>query len=226
MKTAQELVAQSNALVKSYVPKWRTISKERSLLHKIISWLPPIIFFRKDYLENFWTTVGFTAAHPIGQESDWDTIPHEGVHGRQALRWTRLFFGFLYLFPQSLLIPLVVILSLLYSPWLWLGMLIAAAPLPAPFRAWWELEAYKVSVMIWEWQWARNTDEIIDNIIKGSFAGPSYYFMMPFTGWVKKELEEARRQAVNWRFVADKDPYLNDVFNLLREGGRLARKYQ
>ena len=171
MKNRQEMFEDANGIIRQHVPKWKVISKGTSKLHKILSWLPPLIFFRTSYLGNFWTTIGFTAGPPAHSQYDWETVWHEGKHGKQAMKWTRALFGFLYLFPQSFLIPLTIILGLFLGSWWWLTLLVAVAPLPAPFRMVWELQAYKISVMIWTWRWGRDTDKYIVHTAKSNFRG-------------------------------------------------------
>lgn len=211
-----------DTLIRKYVPKWRVISKAGSTFYRILCWLPPIVFFRKRFMEDFWTTVGYTTAYPVGGENGWEVRPHEGLHARQALRWTRVLFSVLYLFPQSFLLPLGTFLALFISPWFWALAALGAAPLPAPFRMLWELEAFKLSVMIEEWQWGYDgAVDYIDWIVNTCFAGSTYYYMWPFKGWVRKQLLKAQQEARSWPTKLEKDPYLDGVYKIMLDGGRV-----
>lgn len=225
MKTAVEMCAAMDTMIRRHVPKWKVIDKKKSYLHRALSFIPPIVFFRKAYLNNFWTTIGYTAAHPAGNNNDWDTRPHEGLHALQAKRWTRPFFGFLYLFPQSFFLLIAVVLGVVLGSWWWLSLIVALLPWPAVFRMYWELEAYKISVMVEEWVWpqkAENDDGFINWIVDEAFKGPSYYFMWPFSKNVRKELILARQKARDWTQPEAGNDYLNDVYGVISDGGRLA----
>jgi len=227
MKDNRELSEAMDAIIRKRVPEWKVIAKETSTLHKVISWLPPVVFLRTAYRENFWTTLGYTAAHPIGQEYDWDTRPHEGLHAQQASKWTRPLFGFGYLFPQALFLPIAIFLCFFLSWWMSaLAVAVSVAPWPAPFRMLWELEAYELSVMVWEWQWGQETEDRIEDISSDNFAGVNYWFMWPFTGYIKRRLRHAQRRAEQWKNIKNKDPYINEVYLAIKDGGRLAAKYQ
>jgi hypothetical protein len=230
MKKRAELAADMDAVVRKYVPEWKVISKRRSRIHRFINSF--FGFLKKvsggkvdvDYMGQYWTTLGFTAAYPDGGANDWEVRAHEGKHGRQAKQWTRFLFGYLYLFPQSFLPLVFIILALFFSPWFWLGAVTVLLPLPAPWRAWWELQAYKISVMIETWQWddEKYLNEYINEIVKYQFAGGSYFFMWPlFTGLIKRSLLKAKETARNWENVVDRDPYIDDIYNVVKAGGRL-----
>lgn len=222
MKTDTELAQEIEIYIRTYVPKWKTIDKGDSVFHKTIGIALTIITlgFLK-YMISFWTTIGYTAAHPTGDEDAWRTQGHEGKHGIQALKWTRPVFFFLYLFPQSLLTFVAVALAIIFSPWFWFGLLSMFLPLPAPWRAWWELQAYSISVMLWEWSEGHDTDIMIEYIAKKQFTGPNYLCMWPFKWMIVKRLKAAQKLAQSWEAEKNKDPYINGLYNILKEGGRL-----
>jgi len=227
MKNRAELCNDMDVVIKKYVPKWKVIPKIDSWSHRLIAKLLVclrVISFGRvdiDYMGSFWTTLGYTAAYPEGDQYDWETRGHEGLHGIQARRWTPTLMGYLYLFPQSFLPLVFTALAIVYSPWFYLGILVGLAPLPAPFRAYWELKAYEISVMLWEWQWGKDTDQVIEHMVEDIFAGPTYYFMFPFRNLIRKRLLRAKERAQRWETLEDREPYIDDLYNVVKAGGRL-----
>jgi len=215
MKSDIEMFTEVNKTIKKYVPKWRTGAKKDSRLHKIIGIVADPLLGYNVY---FWTTVGFTASYPAGSSTDWVTLCHEGVHGIQNKKFTRVLFNFLYLCPQILFPICFVLLGAFLSPWYLIGILGAFLPLPAPFRAYAELEAYKLSVMLAVWVINRENyiDDYIDRIAGTFFAGPSYFWMWPFKAHVKKQLHGAKLLAQTWGDgPTGAHPYIKDIQSLV-----------
>lgn len=220
-KVVSEKVDQA---IRSFVPKWKVIDKRDSLFHKLIGIiLSPLI----DYTNDFWTTIGFTAASPPGDVNRWQVRPHEGRHAIQAKKWTRPLFGFLYLFPQSLA-PIFVLLAFLLSPW-WLLGLVCLLPWPAPFRMVFELHAYQLSIMINTWRgYSKDYIEYdIKFLANEIFAGPSYYWMWPDKGYVINKLQYAHLVADNWDVMVGSgahlsaDEYHIAIYDTLKRAGAL-----
>jgi hypothetical protein len=137
------------------------------------------------------------------------------AHVHQYERLPSCLFSIGYLFPQ-VLAPLAL-LSILAWPLsnLWLLnllWLVCAAPLPAPFRAMWEAEAYAVSYLMSFWVLGEElplpalTAEQVDsgmNVSRhhvleralGNFTGWSYYRMWPWrrgvSVWISAHLRAA-----------------------------------
>ena len=207
------LLSDAAAVVKQFVPETTIYPKELSRLHRFIAF---ILFFNKSYLNRYWTTIGYEMAYPSNPV--WHVVFHEGVHVRQAEKYTRIGFGFLYLFPQTLaaLVVLAPILS-----WWWLLALLFLAPLPAPFRMLFELEAYQMSVSIHQWRngstskMKRYIDQIVSN-----FTGPGYWFMWPWKSYIRRKLEEAQDKAFFLRYNIS-DPYEIAVLQFLIDTGEL-----
>ena len=64
--------------------------------------------------------------------------------------------------------------------WIFVGIsLLLLAPLPAPFRSKYELEAYSTSILIYEWIRGTVVDPAVVEKFKTYFKGPGYYYM----GW-------------------------------------------
>ncbi len=204
-----------DATIRKFVPKWKVIAKADSKLHRAIGFvLQPLL----PYMTRFWTTIGFTAAYP-SEDNSWQVRPHEGRHGMQAKRWTRLGFGFLYLFPQTLM-PIFALLAFLFSSTQMFTIFCVLAvgslmPWPAPFRMWFELHAYQLSIMIlaWEGYSKEYVEEQVKYMANELFAGPSYFFMWPGREYIMDKLMHAYEIAAEWdepwtnKFALRTDPY-------------------
>ena len=91
--------------IKKEFPDFKLIQKSQSWLSKVINVFLLVITFgkQKDFMAKYTTTIGNTIYTP----ANWDERPetsrviilrHERVHLRQAKKYTRFFFSFLYLF--------------------------------------------------------------------------------------------------------------------------------
>lgn len=172
---------------------------------KLLRVLRPIVeIFNKRFWAGYITTIGNTIWVPEGWLENGDvksrlqTIAHEVLHIKQSKQYTGPLFKFLYLFPQSL--ALFSLLSFLAIPfglgWLWcLLFLLCLAPLPAPFRYMFELEAYRVKLVFFKHAW-KTTPEMTqwakDGIIK-NLAKSDYYFTWPFSKWIQKDLDKEEK---------------------------------
>lgn len=133
-------------------------------------------------------------------------LAHETVHEYDRMRLGTLPFTFLYLFPQVLaVLGFFSLLAFWDAAWLWcLLFFVFLAPMPAPGRSWLEVRGYKMDMTLLSedgWDPAPSAEEIFED----SFAGASYYFMMPFKDWVIDQLmdfsherEEPYRAILKW----------------------------
>lgn len=131
--------------------------------------------------------------HP---DDTYRTLQHEWVHVRDSdtlmglspswLKYVnRILWYSLYLMPQLLspVFLVVAIMSLIHGI-TWLAgtavvlTLVTAAPIPAPFRAWAELRAYRR-----DREFGRDIDELVRK-----FTSPTYYYMWPFKKYVRRSL--------------------------------------
>jgi len=223
MMSDKEMFIEVNKLIKKHVPKWKTVAKSDSFIHKVIGFFAdPLI----GYSKYFWTTIGFTTAYPDGDGDGWLTLCHEGKHGIQNRQLTRGLFSFLYLCPQILFPIIFGVLGLILSPWYYLGMLGTFIPFPAPYRAYSELKAYQISIMLAVWVINKDyyTKNYIDRIAEYLFAGPSYFWMWPFKDQIKNQLYKAVDTAEHWEELRKKDPYISDLYLLLKSSNRLSYK--
>lgn len=167
--------------IRTFVPQTKLIDKSSSTFHRFIGF---IMFFNKTYMKSFWTTIGYTIAQPTTK--NWHVLLHEGVHIVQAKKYSRLLFSFLYLFPQ--IFALLAIFAPILS-WWWLLALLFLLPLPAPFRMYFELEAYRVTLLLVKLLSDTSTDVALRHLVK-EFTGPNYFFMWPFENYIKNKLND------------------------------------
>lgn len=199
--------------------------KNESLFMKMIGF---ILFFNKDFMKSFVTTIGSTIYFPSKDFVESNQIPsmitlvHELVHVAQAKKHGRILFFLMYLFPQCLAVfSLLAILAFVWTPFLCaLIFLVFTAPIPAPFRKNFELEAYYMSLQMYYLDMKRMNrpdEEIQRNLFiwlldlnLHSFRGPNYYFMWPFG--VVKELGN-RVKEIRERDISDTD----ETYSLVKE---------
>lgn len=175
----------------------KVIYKNESFLMKLISW---VLFFNKDFMAKYATTIGETVYLPEDSKK-WSkaqlecVLAHEQVHILDYKK-DKYLFSLKYLFPQILI--LLGLLILPFSIWFALTwMIFFALPLPAPWRMYYELRGYNMSliatyILLKE----RNaSDEYIFNklnklvdIYNGHFITFTYYLMWPFG--VKNKLKQ------------------------------------
>ena len=163
--------------------------KDKSLFMKLLGLL---LFFNKGFMTKYITTIGSTIYFPNKEfvtskdQASISILAHELVHIQQAKAYGTVLFSLLYLFPQCL-----AIFSLLAPFSLWfLLCLVFLAPLPAPWRANFELGGYTMSLYMLNVQlkFFQNPPEKIyeflnteaDRMSRTYFMGPSYWFMWPF----------------------------------------------
>jgi hypothetical protein len=186
-------------------------TKSESKLQRLIGVL---LFFNPSYMTGFITTIGRgiwvpdSWAYRSRTASDSCTLVHEltHVHQYEKVPWPLFYMG--YLFPQ-VLAPLAL-LALLAIPLsnLWLLnllWLIMAAPIPAPFRAMYEAEAYAVSYLMSYWSIGKDAPSPplgADGILHG-VAGRSdhlklLYRIPHFTGWNYYRMWPSERGVAEW----------------------------
>jgi len=149
-------------------PTFVMVSKRDSLLMRAVGRFLLILSFgkMKQFMTNFTTTIGDTVYTP----TDWETfsprsqtiiLRHERVHMRQARKYTRFWFSFLYLF--------------VFFP---IGL--------AWYRAKFEMEAYTESLRAYrEYGIDITQPDIKANILK-HFTTAEYLWMFPFKGYLER----------------------------------------
>jgi hypothetical protein len=163
--------------------------KNKSALMKLLGVL---LFFNKEFMTKYITTIGSTIYFPNEEfivnnpRTSINVLAHELVHVKQAQKYGSVIFGLLYLFPQCL-----VLFTLLTPLSLWfLCFLIFLLPFPAPWRAYFEIGGYTMSLFVMNLRLQLNNsspDYIAEalkteasNIDRKHFRGSAYWFMWPF----------------------------------------------
>ena len=172
-----------------------------------------LLFFNKEFMTTFTTTIGSTVYLPSKATVEKSPISysmvllHELVHIYDANKHKS--FSLLYLFPQILAL---LSLPLLLISWkLALPMLLFLLPIPAYFRMHFEKRAYMISLYATNRYYNRLGIETQlqyrkDSILK-NFTGSAYYFMWPFN---IKEFDSCVIDILD-----GKRPYEDDLFNTL-----------
>lgn len=165
---------------------------------KFMKLLGFILFFNKEFMTHYITTIGNTVYFPdenfIKENNDGAArvLAHEIVHVAQKEKYGMIPYTLMYLFPQCLaLFAFLAILAFVWLPFLWcLLFLIFLAPIPAPWRKKFELEGYTMSLYMLDLRLRelRYPDEMIlkemsvyaVKINVRNFKGPGYWYMWPF----------------------------------------------
>jgi len=174
----------------------RIIFKSQSLLMRILSkilfWLP-----KDQFMNGYTTTLGRTiylSDHYAGMSEpsagETATLVHELVHVEQFERLGRVPMSLAYLFPQCLaLLSLFSLLAIGGNLWflLCLLFLLFLAPLPAPWRMVYEVDAYCTGYAAFFWVHGKEVPLMDKQEIQrrlggylSQFTGWSYYKMWPF----------------------------------------------
>jgi hypothetical protein len=185
-------------------------TKSESKLQRLIG---ALLFFNPSYMTGFITTIGRGIWVPdswAGRPRTWSdttTLVHELAHVHQYERIPWPLFYLAYLFPQVLApLALMAFLAIPFSN-LWLLnllWLVCAAPIPAPFRAMYEAEAYVVSYLMRFW--ARGEDAPFppmdaDGILHGDGSGTHLMLrsrIPHFTGWNYYRMWPSERGVAEW----------------------------
>lgn len=190
-------------------------AKNSSKLMKIIGWIFKATKISPEFMTRYYTTIGNTIYIPEesitsqNSESLMRVIVHESIHIFDSKRFTSPLFKFLYLFPQSLsLFSLMSIFAFLNVKFLFfLLFLLSLAPFPAPFRYWFELRAYRTSIIFAKEKDNLKQEEIepIYKWIIDQLSTKFYYFTWPFPTKIYKHLKDESfmqdneyKEIINW----------------------------
>lgn len=209
----------------------RTVFGPKSMFwyHVWINALLNIVYppSKKDtYLSNYWTTIRYSVAAPDQKEpfTQWYILLHELCHVRQYMKW-RILFPVLYLWPLSQGIVLIFTcwLPVFWSSgwplffwiigWLVIGGLHFIPQLPDPWRVWWELQAYTISLFLFHQRNGRITTTYIDHIVD-QFTGMAYYQMAIRRGWMVSKLIEISKEISEGTHPVKNDPLVLLVVEL------------
>ena len=213
---------------KELVPKLRVGPKTAFWIHTAINWTLNIIYpkDRQDaYLERYNTTLGFTVAMATSHGDDvrkfgnWRTLCHEVKHALQALKWPRVVFGYLYLWPlsQGILLALLCWLPVFWASGWWLALWIPAwvivaglhfvPQFPDPWRKRWEFQAYSISMHLRFMIYGRISQGYIDALV-ANFHSMMYFIMEPNEKRIRKELAELATQIETGKSPVKDEPII------------------
>lgn len=207
----QDLVAAAQ----KYFPDLKIKYKDQSWFMKLIGTL---LFFNKGFMTDYTTTIGSTVYFP--SEAVTKTRPisaatvllHELIHVNDAKKIGKLLFGFLYLTPQILILPALLLFLLSWKIALPVIILLAL-PIPSYFRMYYEKRAYFTSLYAVNALAKRlNFNPILATQQQGylkHFKDSSYYFMWPFSN-LQQDFEEATEKV-----KSGQRPYEDPVFDIL-----------
>ena len=194
----------------------KILFKDESKFMKLIGF---ILFFNKQFMTKYITTIGTNVYYPSRDRLNADPIgsmlvlAHEYQHIRDSKN-TKLY-SLLYLLPQIL--ALLVIPMFFIIGWWALLFLLFLAPLPAYFRKNIELRGYQISLfatneILMEREWLEiqrknHLARMADHINRSAFKGPAYYFMWPFG--VQKTLDETVDKVISGVILNSNDVYVD-----------------
>jgi hypothetical protein len=191
-------------------PKMVLRLKAESFVQKIIACI--LYPFNPRYMESYITVIGDTIWLPSIEQSEenlYQTLVHENIHVKQRNKYGGLIFTLAYLFPLTgafLAIPLALFLS----KWFLLLVGLTLAPLPAVFRFYWEVQAYRTTLILLKFNGTvsqKYFDDVTEWVVK-QMASSLYYFTWPFPNHVRKVLLEEK---------SFNDPIYADLINFLKK---------
>jgi len=168
-------------------------------LLKIIT--PIVSLFNPQFTTDYITVLYGTMWVPVDfdqrtNESGWlRTTIHETMHEKDRMRFKSVLFTFLYLFPQSLAPLALLALGACGGNLLWLWWLLALlylAPMPAPFRTWFEIRAYRTNLLFAQTVWKYDAEQLsrLQEWIVDKLAGPDYYYSWTCKRQLRKILSD------------------------------------
>jgi len=221
------------AAKRGIIPEIKTGKKSSYWLHGVINFILNIVYpkERKDVYLQYWTTFWRRICWSDSngdRPSNWRTLVHELMHIRQEDKWGRPLFTFLYLWPlsQGILLLLLCWLPLLWvDGWLllpWIGGWVVLAglhfipQLPDPWRKHWELQAYSVGIYYRAKDYGRVDDAYLLDRAK-NFYSMTYYIMEPSKKKIERQLSEIAEEVLAGAHPVKDDPLVKLVEEL-RQG--------
>jgi TM2 domain-containing membrane protein YozV len=200
--------------IKELTPKLRVGPKSAFWIHTAINAILNIVYPKDkqdSYLKDYNTTLGFTVAMATSHGEDarkfgnWRTLCHEIKHVLQAMKWTRVIMGYLYLWPisQGILLALLAWIPVFWVPGWWkalyLGLWLVVTgvhfipQLPDPWRKRWEFQAYSISMHLRYLIYGRIDQAYIDALVQ-NFHSMMYFIMAPNEKKIREELAKLATQ--------------------------------
>jgi len=190
-----ELLKKLEENIKTNIPGFNVKFKDESTFMKVLG---KIMFFNKDFMTKYITTIGTTVYFPTRKSyeenpvSTFFTLAHEYVHAWDYIQ-DKVGFILKFLFPQILAKFAIFTILAFFSPWflLFLLPLLFLAPIPSPPRKNIEMRGYGMTLKVWKWYYKMDTEFMKELAAKLSvaFTSSAYYYMYPYKEKVIKELE-------------------------------------
>lgn len=203
--------------VTKYFPQVKIGYKDQSTLLKFLGIL---LFFNPSFMVSETTTIGDTIYYPninyinVHPATSFIILMHELIHVKDAQKITKPFFSFLYMLPQILFLPALLLFLISWKiavPVILLFLL----PLPAYFRMVFEKRAYMASLYTMNKLNVKSNYNININdqkiLFVQQFKNGTYYFAWLFSG-VSDEFDVATQ-----KILQGERPYDDPVFDILDE---------
>lgn len=200
-----------------YFPSLQVKYKENSKLMKLLGTL---LVFNKGFMTDYTTSIGRTIYIPNQNYVRFRPVSgavvflHDIVHLHDQKKMGTMWFQFLYMFPQILSVP--VLLLFLFLSWKIVLplLLLSLLPIPSYFRMKLERRAYLSSIyVIFKLSQRLNFKPHLDSQCKHFskyFFDSSYYFMWPFKARIINDFNEAVKAIQD-----GKRPYEDPIFDIL-----------
>lgn len=204
--------------VTKYFPQVKIGYKDQSTLTKLLGIL---LFFTPAFMVSETTTIGNTIYYPnvnyvnVHPATSFIILMHELIHVQDAQKITKPFFSLLYLLPQLLFLPILLLLLLISWKIAIPIALLFLLPLPAYFRMKFEKRAYMASLYTMNKLNIKSNYNINindqKNLFVQQFKNATYYFAWPFNE-ISGEFDMATQKILN-----GERPYDDPVFDILDE---------
>lgn len=164
--------------------------KDKSFFMKVLG---KILFFNPSFMQRYITTIGSTVYFPSeewlkdNRESAASILAHEIVHVSDSKVSNPFIFSYSYLTPQ--VFAILSLMAIFSSPW-WLLSLVFLAPIPSPFRTYWELRGYAISDAV---RYKTSGEFLPKEFITKQFVSSAYFWMWPFESDIDSRIEENRQ---------------------------------
>jgi len=176
--------------------KWgvRIVEKKTSRFMQVLA---KILFFNKNFLNGYITTIGTTVYWPRADDlnsGDFSTLFHEAQHAYDYKKFPP-WFVLSYLSPQILSLLSLLSFMALTGEYLWLAFILSIAfiaPLPSIFRTHWEMRGMSCGMAYKQWTVGKIHESTVQFGID-RFCGPDYYYMWPFKGSMKRKIARAEQ---------------------------------
>jgi hypothetical protein len=197
------------------------------VVEKTTSWfmkaLARLLFFNKNFLEGYITTIGKTIYWPNMEKTfgdnprgDFSTMFHEGQHEDDRSRLPVLY-ELAYISPQILTLLAFLFILGFWFGWGWFVAILAVgllAPIPSPGRMFIETRGYGCNHAFAIWYHGRVTPAHLEASVKEFTSVATYYGMWPFKqdicrrfGKIEKNIRAGkltRHQHRTYRFLEER----------------------